>query len=111
MDGVITLRQQPGSTYLNLFVEIAQLLAQLGVLRLALVVHAVLAAVARALGARLAARPAAQPAHELARQLRLHRRAHAPLLDRPLRVPAQLNQLRIFVFPKKARGQRITIIN
>ena len=76
--------------YLDLVVEVAQLLAQFGVARLALVVEAALSILAGAL-VLLAATPAAPAV--LARQLRFHRGAHAALLDRPLRIPPQLDQL------------------
>ena len=63
--------QKESTTHLNLVVEIAQLLAQFGVTRLALVVEAVLAALAGALV--LAVAGAGRVPRELSRQSGLHR--------------------------------------
>lgn len=87
---------------MDLVVEIAQLLAQFGVSRFALVVEAglaVLISAALVLPAATAATAAAATSASAScsvfasRKLRFHRRSDAALLDRPLRISPQFNQL------------------
>lgn len=89
-----------------MIVEIAQLLAQFRVSRLALVVEARLAVlisaalVLPACATSAAATAASSSSVFASRKLRFHRRSDAAFLDRPLRIPPQFNQL----FKKKESG-------
>lgn len=80
---------------MDLVVEVAQLLAQFGVSRLTLVLEARLAIlISPALVLPTNATSASSCAVFAARKLRFHCRSDAALLDRPLRIPPQFNQLR-----------------
>ena len=88
-----------------MIVEIAQLLAQFRVSRLALVVEARLAVLISAAlvlpaCATSSATAASSSSVFASRKLRFHRRSDAAFLDRPLRIPPQFNQL----FKKKESG-------
>lgn len=107
------IEKREKTCYLDLVVEIAQLLAQFGVSRFALVVEAGLAVlISAALVLPTATATAATATSASAscsvfasRKLRFHRRSDAALLDRPLRISPQFNQL----LKRRKRGQSATL--